>query len=77
MRLLDEGPHITSARVEVGRDGEVRVVWGGRRWRVEEMRKIIHEYPVSLVLVEVCGVRQEEEKQDYQLLSLASLWNTL
>ena len=75
LRSLDEDPRITGARVEVGRGGEVRVVWGGKRWRVEEMREIVHEYPVPRVLGEVCGV-SEEEKHD-QLLSLATLWNTL
>ena len=79
-RLLNsvgEDAAISSAKVEVGRGGDVRVVWNGRRWSVEEMRRVVDNYPVPCVLGEVCGVKEEEEEETHQLLTVAGLWSTL
>lgn len=77
LNSIGEDAAISSAKVEVGRSGDVRVVWNGRRWNVEEMRKVVDNYPVPCVLGEVCGVREEEEEETHQLLTIAGLWSTL
>ena len=77
LNSVGEDAAISSAKVEVGRGGDVRVVWNGRRWSVEEMRRVVDNYPVPCVLGEVCEVKEEEGVETHQLLTVAGLWSTL
>ena len=62
-------------RVVSGEDGDVCVVWNGRRWSVEEMTEVVEGGDVSCVLGDVLGVKNAGGC--HPLATSAGLWTTL
>lgn len=58
------------------REGKMELVWRGRRWRGEEMKKKVDETDVNVVLCDLLGEGNMNSPR-LPLATVAGLWTTL